>query len=44
MQGSQVNVRVVDVHTGKIVWAESFSGSDAHREIAAEVGRRLAKR
>lgn len=44
IQNSQINVRVVDVHTGKIVWADSFSGSDAHRIIAAEVGRRLLKR
>jgi len=40
----QVNVRLVDVHTGRILWADRFSGKDAYREIAAEVGRRMAKR
>lgn len=44
MQNSQVSVRLVDVHTGKIIWADSFVGGDAHREIAAEVGRQLSKR
>jgi len=40
----QVNVRLVDVHTGRILWADRFSGSDAFRSIAVEVGRRMAKR